>query len=94
MVLSGASPKTTLLTLLGVEHLDGEFVRRCRNMAAKGMVSRLDFDIAEPPALRGGDALKPGQRLVMAPTMQAIETAFNAAKIRQPARPPGAGSHL
>lgn len=80
MVLSNASPKVTLLTLLGVEHLDGEFVRRCRTMASKGMVARLDFDIAETPKLRGGGDLKSGQRLVAAPTMQAIETAFNAAK--------------
>lgn len=80
LVLSNASPKTTLLTLLGVEHLDGEFVRRCRNMAARGMVSRLDFDIAQMPSLRAGGEIRPGQRLVFAPTMQAIETAFNAAK--------------
>ncbi|MDP2733296.1 MAG: NAD(P)/FAD-dependent oxidoreductase, partial [Hoeflea sp.] len=43
LVLSNVSPKITLLTLLGVEHLDGEFVRRCRNMASRGMVARLDF---------------------------------------------------
>ncbi|MDP2733711.1 MAG: phytoene dehydrogenase, partial [Hoeflea sp.] len=35
---------------------------------------------AQVPALRGGGELKSGQRLVIAPTMQAIETAFNAAK--------------
>ncbi|MBU4528341.1 MAG: NAD(P)/FAD-dependent oxidoreductase [Hoeflea sp.] len=80
LVLSNASPKVTLLTLLGVAHLDGEFVRRCRTSASKGMVARLDFDIVEPPKLRGGGALTSGQRLVVAPTMQAIETAFNAAK--------------
>ncbi|AKH99836.1 phytoene dehydrogenase-like oxidoreductase [Hoeflea sp. IMCC20628] len=80
LVLSNVSPKTTLMTLLGVEHLDGEFVRRCRNMASKGMVSRLDFDIAQAPTLGTGSPLKNSQRLVIAPTMQAIETAFNAAK--------------
>ena len=79
-VLSNASPKTTLLTLLGVEHLDGEFVRRCRNMATKGMVSRLDFDIGQMPSLRSGGEIRAGHRLVVAPSMQAIETAFNAAK--------------
>ena len=79
-VLSNASPRVTLLTLLGVEHLDGEFVRRCRNMATKGMVSRLDFDIAAMPSLRGGGEIGSGRRLIVAPTMQAIETAFNAAK--------------
>jgi len=88
LVLSNASPKTTLMTLLGVEHLDGEFVRRCRNMAAKGMVSRLDFDISDMPALGSGGTTTNGQRLVIAPTMQAIETAFNAAKYRDiPERP-------
>lgn len=80
MVLSNASPGVTLLTLLGVEHLDGEFVRRCRNMASNGMVSRLDFDIAPMPALSSGVEIGSGQRLIVAPTMQAIETAFNAAK--------------
>lgn len=80
MVLSNASPRVTLLTLLGVEHLDGEFVRRCRNMASNGMVSRLDFDIAEMPSPRGGGEIRPGHRLIVAPAMQAIETAFNAAK--------------
>lgn len=80
LLLSNASPKLTLMTLLGVEHLDGEFVRRCRNMATRGMVSRLDFDIAQAPTLGSVSALKNGQRLVIAPTMQAIETAFNAAK--------------
>lgn len=80
LVLSNVSPKTTLMTLLGVEHLDGEFVRRCRNMASKGMVSRLDFDIAQAPTLSSGSALKNAQRLMIAPTMQVIETAFNAAK--------------
>lgn len=88
VVLSNASPGTTLMTLLGVEHLDGEFVRRCRNMASKGMVSRLDFDIGQAPVLRGGGDLKSGQRLTIAPDMQAIETAFNAAKYGDmPARP-------
>ena len=79
-VLSNASPKITLMNLLGVEHLDGEFVRRSRNMATKGMVSRLDFDIAQMPSLGSGGEIEHGQRLVFAPTMQAIETAFNAAK--------------
>jgi phytoene dehydrogenase-like protein len=87
-VFSNASPKVTLLDLLGVEHLDAECVRRCRNMATKGMVSRLDFNIAEPPALRGGGVLGHCQRLVAAPTMQTIETAFNAAKYGElPERP-------
>ena len=80
LVLSNASPRTTLMTLLGVEHLDGEFVRRCRTMASRGMVARLDFDLAQVPMRRGGGAVGNGQRLVIAPTMQAIETAFNAAK--------------
>lgn len=88
LVLSNVSPKTTLMTLLGVEHLDGEFVRRCRNMASRGMVSRLDFDIAQMPGLGSGGTVTNGQRLVIAPTMQAIETAFNAAKYGDlPARP-------
>mgnify|MGYP000442214419 CR=1 FL=1 len=88
LVLSNASPKTTLLGLLGPEHLDGEFVRRCRTMATRGMASRLDFDLDTAPAFNSGTTMADGQRLVCAPSMQAIETAFNAAKYgKLPDRP-------
>lgn len=88
VVVSNASPKVTLLDLLGPAHLDGEFVRRCRTMASRGMVARLDFDVSAMPELPGGGIVQDGQRLVLAPTMQAIETAFNAAKYGDlPARP-------
>lgn len=80
LVLSNAAPGPTLLAMLGVEHLDAEFVARCRQIPARGMVARIDFRLRRPLKLPDGETARPTQRLVFAPDMQAVETAFNAAK--------------
>ncbi|MEO0397814.1 MAG: NAD(P)/FAD-dependent oxidoreductase [Pseudomonadota bacterium] len=80
LVLSNAAPRTTLIDLLGVDHLDSEMVRRIRNMATRGMVARIDFELSEPPdenVLVGGNK---HDRIVIAPDMRYVERAFNAAK--------------
>ncbi|MEZ5800459.1 MAG: hypothetical protein R3D29_08270 [Nitratireductor sp.] len=79
-ILSSAAPATTLLDLLGVEHLDGEFVRRCRTMANTGMVARIDFDLKDVPSTGDDTRLGAFQRLLIAPDMMCLEKAFNAAK--------------
>ncbi|MEZ5913696.1 MAG: NAD(P)/FAD-dependent oxidoreductase [Paracoccaceae bacterium] len=86
LILSNAHPRQTLNTLLGVAQIDAEDARRARLMASEGMVARLDLTLSEPPA--GLDAADFGERLVIAPDMGALETAFNAAKYKEmPARP-------
>lgn len=88
LVLSSAHPRTTLLDLLGVRHLDGEDVRRARLIASEGMVARLDLALDAAPMLPGGGAPGPGDRLVVAPDMGVLERAFNAAKYKGlPERP-------
>ncbi|MEZ5789546.1 MAG: NAD(P)/FAD-dependent oxidoreductase [Nitratireductor sp.] len=79
-ILSSAAPATTLLDLLGVEHLDGEFVRRCRTMANTGMVARIDFELKDVPSTHDDTRLGAFQRLLVAPDMMCLEKAFNAAK--------------
>ncbi|MEI2804837.1 phytoene desaturase family protein [Albidovulum sp.] len=88
LVLSNAHPRATLLDLLGAGHLDAEEVRRARRMATEGMVARLDLTLAAPPALPGGAAPGSGDRILVAPDMRTLETAFNAAKYKEsPGRP-------
>ncbi|WP_347313465.1 phytoene desaturase family protein [Defluviimonas sp. SAOS-178_SWC] len=88
LVLSNAHPRRTLVDLLGVAEIDSEDARRARLMATEGMVARLDLALSSMPEVEGLGAGDLGQRLVIAPDMRAIETAFNAAKYRAlPARP-------
>lgn len=57
-------------------------------MATEGMVARLDLTLAAPPALPGGAAPGSGDRILVAPDMRTLETAFNAAKYKEsPGRP-------
>lgn len=88
LVLSNAHPRATLLDLLGARHLDAEDVRRARRMATEGMVARLDLRLGAAPALPGGAAPGAGDRIIVAPDMRTLETAFNAAKYKEnPDRP-------
>lgn len=88
LVLSNAHPRATLLDLLGAGHLDAEDVRRARRMASEGMVARLDLTLGGAPDIPGSGAPDGGDRLVIAPDLKMLETAFNAAKYKEsPARP-------
>ena len=88
-IVSGAAPGPTLLGLLGVKHLDAEFVRRCRTVANNGMVARIDFDLKDIPLAVGSTRLEDHHRLVVAPDIAMVERAFNRAKYGDvPAAPP------
>ncbi len=78
LILSNATPRRTLLDLLGPQHLNAEDVARLRHMATNGMVARLDLDLAElPEGLTEADL---AHRIVVAGDMRQVERAFNAAK--------------
>lgn len=93
LVLSNAHPRTTLLGLLGVRQLDAEEVRRARLMASEGMVARLDLTLGAPPALPGGRAPAAGERIVVAPGMSTLETAFNTVKYNEIPSSPALEGH-
>jgi phytoene dehydrogenase-like protein len=79
-VISNADPKTTFLKLLGTRHLDTGFVRRVHHIRAQGLAAKLhialnrapSFGSLSPTALRG--------RLLIAPSLEHIELAYNATK--------------
>jgi phytoene dehydrogenase-like protein len=76
-VVSAINPKTTFLDLIGPRHLDTEFVRRARNIRCRGMACKLHLAHKDRPDFKGADL---ATRLIIAPSIGAIETAFDAAK--------------
>ena len=77
-VISGADPRTTFLNLVGVEHLDIGFTNRIRRLRCDGLVAKLHLALDGLPEFE--DLERPDGRLLIAPTMDAIEFAFDDAK--------------
>jgi phytoene dehydrogenase-like protein len=79
-VISSADPKTTFLRLLGPRHLDTGFVRRVNHIRSRGLAAKLHLALNRPPPFGGvGEAGLRG-RLLVAPSLQHIEHAYNHAK--------------
>jgi phytoene dehydrogenase-like protein len=76
-IVSAINPKTTFLNLLGPRHLDTEAVRRARNIRMRGTACKLHLALKGTPDFKGADL---ATRLVIAPSIRAVEDAFNAAK--------------
>jgi phytoene dehydrogenase-like protein len=76
-VLSAINPRTTFLDLLGPRHLDTGFVRRTQNIRMRGTAAKLHLALSGTPYFRGADLRS---RLVIAPSIDAVETAFNPVK--------------
>ncbi|MGB7739115.1 MAG: NAD(P)/FAD-dependent oxidoreductase, partial [Steroidobacteraceae bacterium] len=79
-VISNADPKTTLLKLLGAEHLDTGFVRRVSHLRSNGLAAKLHLALDAAPRFDGLDTAALGGRLLVAPSLDYIERAFNHSK--------------
>jgi phytoene dehydrogenase-like protein len=79
-VVSNADPKTTVLELLGARHVEAGFARRIANFRARGNAAKLHLALDGLPEFRGVTAEQAGARLVIAPTMEYVERAFNHSK--------------
>lgn len=80
VVVSATAPQTTLLRLLGPRHLDTDTVRRLRAIRARGGAAKLHLALDGPPGFQGLDPARAGARLVIAPSIDHVERAFNPAK--------------
>jgi phytoene dehydrogenase-like protein len=79
-VVSSADPQTTFLRLLGAEHLDAGFVRRVTHLRTRGMTAKVHLALADMPQFTALSGAAPTGRLVLAPSLRAVEQAFNDAK--------------
>ncbi len=79
-VISNADPKTTFLGLLGAEFLDAGFTRRITHMRSRGLTAKLHLALSEMPRFTAltKDAL--GGRLLVVPSLDYLERAFNHSK--------------
>jgi len=77
-IISAADPQTTFLNLVGVEHLDIGFTNRIRRLRCDGYVAKLHLALDGLPEIAGLE--RPDGRMIIAPTMDAIEFAFDDAK--------------
>ncbi len=80
VVASAMNPAVTLLSLVGARHLDTGLVRRLSHVRSKGTVAKLNLALDGPPPFAGLGPEGLAGRLLTAPSLQAIETAFDAAK--------------
>ncbi|MGC2033219.1 MAG: NAD(P)/FAD-dependent oxidoreductase, partial [Steroidobacteraceae bacterium] len=79
-VISSADPKTTFLRLLGTRHLDAGFVRRVNHIRSRGLAAKLHLALNRTPSFSGCAAANLRGRLLMAPSLQHVEHAYNHAK--------------
>jgi len=79
-VISSADPTTTFRDLLGYQHLETGTARRAAQYRTRSGTAKLHLALSELPAFSGLDTAALSQRLVIAPTMDAIESAFNPMK--------------
>ena len=79
-VISNADPRTTFLKLLGTAHLDTGFVRKVHHLRASGRAGKLHLALKELPSFTGIAPVAHGDRLLVAPSMDYLERAFNPSK--------------
>jgi phytoene dehydrogenase-like protein len=79
-VISSADPKTTFLRLLGSRYLDTGFVRRVNHIRCRGLAAKLHLALDRAPPFSGVTETNLRGRLLIAPSLQHIEHAYNHSK--------------
>jgi phytoene dehydrogenase-like protein len=79
-VVSNASPKATIMNLLGARHVEAGYARKVDNIRAKGTAAKLHLALDGLPEFKGVSPAQLGERLVIAPTVEYVEQAFNHCK--------------
>jgi phytoene dehydrogenase-like protein len=79
-IVSAINPSTTFLDLVGPRELDTGFVRKVKNIRNQGDAAKLHLALDRPPEFLGVRAEDHRGRLVIAPSTDHVERAFNPAK--------------
>ncbi len=80
VIVSAADPKTTFLNMVGPRELDTGFVRKVKNIRNHGDAAKLHLALDRPPRFSGVDEAGHRGRLVIAPSTDHVERAFNPSK--------------
>ena len=79
VILSSAGPMQTM-QMAGLSHFDTEMTRRARNIRSKGTVAKLNLLLSGPPEFIGLSDEQTVGRLLIAPSAEYVERAFNPVK--------------
>lgn len=82
-VLANTDPRQTVLSLVGPCHFEAGFVRRVTQLRGSGTAAKLHLALDGLPEPAGLTADDLAQRLLVAPSPDAVERAFNPAKYGQ-----------
>jgi len=80
IVVSAISPRTTFLDLVGTREIDTGFVRRVSNIRVNGDAAKLHLALDRIPQFTGLRTPDLHGRLVIAPSVNHVENAFNPSK--------------
>jgi phytoene dehydrogenase-like protein len=87
-VISNADPKTTIMDLLGARHVEAGFAKKISNIRMQGNAAKLHLALDGLPAFKSVSQEQLGERLVIAPTVEYVERAFNHCKYGEYSRLP------
>jgi phytoene dehydrogenase-like protein len=79
-IVSAVDPSTTFLDMVGSRELDTGFVRKVKNIRNHGDAAKLHLALDRPPRFLGVDDAGHRGRLVIAPSTDHVERAFNPSK--------------
>jgi phytoene dehydrogenase-like protein len=79
-VLSALDPRRTFLKLVGPEALDPEFVWATQNIKLRGCVARVHLALDGLPTFSGTSEAALRGALILSPSLNALERAYDAAK--------------
>jgi len=79
-VISSADPKTTFKSLVGYQNMEVGLVRRIEHIRFKSGTAKVHLALKDLPTFKGLAPEDLSQRLIIAPSMEALETAYNPLK--------------
>ncbi len=79
-VISNVDPQATFLRLLGPEYLDAGFTRRVSHLRTRGLTAKLHLALEDLPKFTGVSADALSGRLLISPSLEYLERAFNHSK--------------
>lgn len=79
-IVSAINPAITFLDLVGPREIDTGFVRKVKNIRMKGDAAKLHLALDRQPEFTGVDVAGHQGRLVIAPSPDHVERAFNPSK--------------
>lgn len=80
VIVSNADPRSTFTELVGLPQLDAMFGNRVTQIRGAGVVAKLFLALRDKPVFSGLPERELGNRLLIAPSLQYVEQAFNRSK--------------